>query len=446
MSWLRKSKGDTAPLYRNIERAAHAPILSDRQLILRSRDRITYVSLPSRSQIAVLILLVAGVGWLGHTSYAYLAHHEIVSAKDAVIDARKQANLKLRQDLNAARRQFAEVTDSLEKNHKGLVSLIGQNRTLEGNIRKFRSELSRIESERNIAESGRIELTQRLAAMEAQLHRSQARNQRLSADLEGTGAQLADALSDRSKATRRGVALSERASSLQSRLALLRDSQAGLLDRLSGTAQSEVVRLEGILKSTGMNVGRFLKKQGIGKTAQGGPFEAAKKLGKGEARDGTDVAMVDANGLLDRLEGLQGIVRSLPLMAPLDYYYISSKYGRRKDPVNGKIAMHRGLDFGAKHQATVFSTAPGVVKFAGWKGHFGRLVEIDHGNGVVTRYGHLKRIYVKRGQEIGHRTKVGKMGSSGRSTGTHLHYEIHINGASVDPFKFLKAGQNVFKG
>lgn len=446
MPWLRQSKGDKASLLRRIARVAHEPRLSDRQLILRSRNGIRVVPLPRASQIAVLFILIAGAGWLGHTSYAYLAHHEIVSAKDAAIAARQQANLKLRQDLIAARRQFAEVTDSLEKNHKGLVSLIGQNRTLEGDIRKFKNELSRIESERNVAENGRIELTQRLAAMEAQLHRAQARNQRLSADLENTGAQLADALSDRSKATERGIALSERATSLQGRLAMLRESQAGLLDRLSGTAQSEVDRLEGVLKATGMNVEKFLARLELGRTAQGGPFEPAKTSANGDSSGEIDVAITDASGLLDRLEGLQSVVRSLPLMAPLDYYYISSKYGRRKDPVNGKTAMHRGLDFGAKHQATVFSTAPGVVKYAGWKGHFGRLVEIDHGNGVITRYGHLRRIYVKRGQKISHRTKVGKMGSSGRSTGTHLHYEIHINGRTVDPLKFLKAGQNVFKG
>ena len=84
--------------------------------------------------------------------------------------------------------------------------------------------------------------------------------------------------------------------------------------------------------------------------------------------------------------------------------------------------------------------------YAGWKGRFGRFVEIDHGNGVVTRYGHLRRIYVKRGQEITYRTKIGQMGNSGRSTGTHLHYEIHVNKRSVDPLKFMKAGKNVFKG
>ncbi|CAN0474957.1 unnamed protein product [Discosporangium mesarthrocarpum] len=150
--------------------------------------------------------------------------------------------------------------------------------------------------------------------------------------------------------------------------------------------------------------------------------------------------------MIDHLEGLQRIVRSLPLAPPLDYYYVSSRYGVRTDPIKKTKAMHRGVDFGAKHRATVFSSAPGKVKYAGWKGRFGRFVEIDHGNGIVTRYGHLRRIYVKRGQTITYRTKIGQMGNSGRSTGTHLHYEIHVNKRSVDPLKFMKAGKNVFKG
>ena len=136
----------------------------------------------------------------------------------------------------------------------------------------------------------------------------------------------------------------------------------------------------------------------------------------------------------------------VPLAPPLDYYYVSSNYGLRQDPINGSKAMHRGVDFGAKNRAIVFSTAPGKVIYAGWKGRFGRFVAIDHGNGVVTRYGHLRRIYVKRGQNLGYRGKIGQIGSSGRSTGTHLHYEIQVNKRSVDPLKFMKAGKDVFKG
>ena len=92
------------------------------------------------------------------------------------------------------------------------------------------------------------------------------------------------------------------------------------------------------------------------------------------------------------------------------------------------------------------ATAPGKVVFAGWKGYYGRIIEIDHGHGIRTRYGHLKKILVKVGQEVSNREKIALVGSSGRSTGPHVHYEIQFNRKPHDPMNFLKAGQNVFKG
>ena len=250
----------------------------------------------------------------------------------------------------------------------------------------------------------------------------------------------------KSDASRTGATLNSRVSELQKRLIDANEAQTALLDRIGDTTQSEAKRLKGIIVSAGLNVKTLLRAQGVSAFAQGGPFEAVPKNGVATDDEKLDIALTNVNGMLDHVGGLQRIVRNLPLAPPLDYYYVSSKYGHRADPLNGTTAMHRGVDFGAKHRATVYSTAPGKVIYAGWKGRFGRFIEIDHGNGVVTRYGHLRRIYVKRGQEIGFRTKIGQMGSSGRSTGTHLHYEIHVNNRSVDPLKIMKAGQNVFKG
>jgi murein DD-endopeptidase MepM/ murein hydrolase activator NlpD len=94
----------------------------------------------------------------------------------------------------------------------------------------------------------------------------------------------------------------------------------------------------------------------------------------------------------------------------------------------------------------VWSTAPGTVTFVGRRGPYGRLVEIDHGYGLVTRYGHLRKILVKKGESVGFRHKIGIMGSTGRSTGRHVHYEVLFEGKPQDPAKFMKAGKYVFKG
>jgi len=103
------------------------------------------------------------------------------------------------------------------------------------------------------------------------------------------------------------------------------------------------------------------------------------------------------------------------------------------------------MDFGGPIRTSVYSTAPGKVVFAGWRGYYGRMVEIDHGNGVRTRYAHLKRILVKAGDVLPNRHKIGLLGSSGRSTGPHVHYEVRVKGKPLNPAKFLTAGRHVFK-
>ena len=108
--------------------------------------------------------------------------------------------------------------------------------------------------------------------------------------------------------------------------------------------------------------------------------------------------------------------------------------------------MHYGVDLAGVKRTPVLTTAPGVVAFVGLNGRFGKLVEVDHGMGIRTRYGHLHKILVKKGQRVGHREKIGLLGNTGRSTGPHIHYEILVNGVPVDPLKFIKAGKHVFKG
>jgi murein DD-endopeptidase MepM/ murein hydrolase activator NlpD len=144
---------------------------------------------------------------------------------------------------------------------------------------------------------------------------------------------------------------------------------------------------------------------------------------------------------LVRLTALQKVTSSLPLASPLDQFHITSTYGKRQDPFTKAWAFHGGLDLGAPAGSQVLATAPGIIAVAGPSGPYGNMVEIDHGMGVITRYGHLKSVAVAVGDEVGFRQKVGVIGSSGRSTSRHLHYEIRVDGAPHDPGRFLDAGR-----
>ena len=188
-----------------------------------------------------------------------------------------------------------------------------------------------------------------------------------------------------------------------------------------------------LLSSVGVDLDQLAARFGATRPGQGGPFIAMKGL-KANAAAGGGAALPD---------GMKRLLKALPLSAPLAHYQLESRFGVRHDPFNHRSSMHTGLDLSAPFKSPVYNTAPGTVIFAGAKGEFGRVVDIDHGSGIVTRYAHLHRITVVKGQHLTGREQIGLLGSSGRSTGPHVHYEVQVNGVPQDPEKFLRAGSIV---
>ncbi|HTV68353.1 MAG TPA: peptidoglycan DD-metalloendopeptidase family protein [Rhizobiaceae bacterium] len=158
-----------------------------------------------------------------------------------------------------------------------------------------------------------------------------------------------------------------------------------------------------------------------------------------------DSKVKELDDALDHLEALKKEAVSFPLANPAPGRTVSSRFGTRKDPLIGGLAHHSGMDFRAPMGSSIRATAAGKVVKAGWNGGYGRMVEIDHGNGFSTRFAHMSKITVKEGDRVAAGDEVGKVGSSGRSTGPHLHYEIRKDGDAVDPIRFLKAGSRVGK-
>ena len=155
--------------------------------------------------------------------------------------------------------------------------------------------------------------------------------------------------------------------------------------------------------------------------------------------------LASLRALSDRLERVQRLEVCVPFSAPVDYYNLSSPFGRRKDPFDGSPDWHQGIDLAAWPGTKVRATAAGKVAFAGQRSGYGNTVLIDHGCGLQTLYGHLESASVVKGQTINFRDEIGVVGSSGRSTGPHLHYEIRNGDEHLDPQKFIEAGRYVFK-
>ena len=149
-----------------------------------------------------------------------------------------------------------------------------------------------------------------------------------------------------------------------------------------------------------------------------------------------------ASDLFD-LRDLTDETNRLPLAHPVDIMVQSSGFGLRRDPINALVHFHAGLDFPGPVMSTIRATAPGVVVFTGPRGGYGETIEVDHGGGFWTRYAHLIQIGVAVGQRVARGDRIGGMGSTGHSTGNHLHYEVWQNGRAQDPTRFLRAGEFV---
>lgn len=166
-------------------------------------------------------------------------------------------------------------------------------------------------------------------------------------------------------------------------------------------------------------------------------------------QDGEESSSIvdDANQVylaLARFKAARGAIDAAPIHKPLDgYSRISSGYGNRKDPFTGGRAYHSGIDFSAPRGTLVLSAGYGKVSFVGERSGYGNVVEVTHANGLVSRYGHLSAFLVKEGQVVATGTPIAKVGSTGRSTGPHLHFEVRRKDSAVDPSPYLAAGREL---
>ncbi|MEO1169525.1 MAG: M23 family metallopeptidase [Pseudomonadota bacterium] len=186
-----------------------------------------------------------------------------------------------------------------------------------------------------------------------------------------------------------------------------------------------------------------LDPRAMSRQAQGGPLRPIRTAIT--MAGGIDSEIADLEIALNRLAVMELSLRAIPSAQPTAYGSMTSPFGLRRDPFTGGRAMHNGIDFRGSHGQGILATGPGRINFAGWKGGYGRTIEIDHGAGVITRYAHLSAINVRVGEEVDRGDRIGRMGSTGRSTATHLHYEVRINGRAVNPRPLLEADRDVLE-
>ena len=226
----------------------------------------------------------------------------------------------------------------------------------------------------------------------------------------------------------------------------LESDQEQTLSQLEDQVEQRTEQERGVLRLTGIPTSA-LTGPGSETEAAGGPlvpqdFVAYLRESGLNPAFANRVAQVAAR--ISESRRLNDIVASTPLAGPVAVdYRETSGFGQRVDPFTGRAAYHSGLDMAAFERAPVVATSPGTVVFAGTRNGYGFTVEIDHGHGFKTRYAHLRDIQVQPGEHVAIGQRIGSMGSTGRSTATHLHYEVWFRGRAVDPVNFLRAGRHV---
>lgn len=209
---------------------------------------------------------------------------------------------------------------------------------------------------------------------------------------------------------------------------------------LKSIEREQIEKMQGLAidaYETASEIGEIIEAVGLPLPAEvdsavGGPFVRPIDPKAFEA------TLDDLDQALSHLDTMRRHARKLPVGIPAPGAEITSRYGNRRDPFLGRMAFHGGIDFRVSTGTPINSAGSGIVVHAGRNGGYGKMVEIDHGGGLTTRYAHLSRILVSKGDSVALGERIGKAGSTGRSTGPHLHYEVRRNGNAIDPMRFLK--------
>ncbi len=378
---------------------------------------VRYISLSPSTQ-AVLALGAVGVaGWCAYASVNVLMSGQIMSAQDAEV-TRLEAKYKrwlaesrareaeAQSQLEERTQAFVRATDEFERRHESLKLLVD-----------FAGESSVTASASPVKRDGARLL------MHASIEEAEPRQSR---DWDSPAYRVQTV-------------------GFKARVDKLKAEQRAFLASAEDAAVERAEEVRGVLRMTGVGFTRLVGDDPD--SAMGGPLvplDLTGVLGEGEVDPAFARRVQQVAARLAESRRLEEISRSTPLAPPVGVAYReTSGVGPRIDPFTGRPAYHAGLDLAAFEKAPVVATAPGTIAYAGVRQGYGYVVEIDHGHGFKTRYAHLKDFQVARGERVAIGQRIGSMGSTGRSTGTHLHYEVWFRGKVYDPISFLRAGQYV---
>lgn len=381
-------------------------LFSEKEIIFRSAGKAMVLKISSKLQLCSLVVVCALAVWSFYAYYVYNKSGLIISNKDQELVETRDAYVELMSDFVAIQKNIDEVLVQM-KNNKDIDRYKLKAMVVEDKIKQ-------ITAEKDWADDKKI--SDKATLNEVSLQR----------DL---------AIAERDE-------LKSQLKELEKAVQTIKKAEMEVFNKVEAIALKEINKI----KSAFSKANSSLKQQGLyfnplanskKRDAKGGTFEPA-------SIDLKDAAIIkQINNIykaVDDLEYYREVANSVPLGKPVWSYWVSSKFGFRSDPFNKRRAGHKGIDLASRTGNKIKAPAKGkVIKARISNKGYGNLVEVDHGNGFVTKYAHLHKIYVKKGDYLNVDDAIGEVGSTGRSTGPHLHYEILYQNRPVDPMPFMQA-------
>ena len=341
-------------------------------------------------------------------------------------------------EARAAQERFNSALEQISVMQSELLSSETRRRELETGIEVIQTTLRRTMTERQDA---RDEAQQLASALDTQgvAPGDAAATTSDDSTLDFLAAALADTATERDKITENAQNALLQADEMAAQIKYLEDRNEQIFRQLEEAMTISVEPLDKMFRAAGLNTDSLLDEVRRGYSGQGGPLMPLSFSTRGEDPSADALRANRILNQMDRLNLYRIAAQKAPFAVPLKgSFRYTSGFGMRWG------RMHKGTDFAAPHGTPIYATADGVVIHAGWQSGYGRMVKIKHEFGIETRYAHNSKLFVKKGQRVSRGQKIAAMGNTGRSTGTHLHYEVRVGGKAVNPMIYIKAAKDVF--
>ena len=430
-----------------------ARLLPEKTVTVRSADHVRCLRLGGGAQLAAVSAIALASMW-GMTAtglVAVQAWHEMETGSavstlsdtyEARIAALETEKAALAAQLRETESRSAAALEALSARHDSVSSTLASEKALSASVEALRLRVATLAAERDALLGTTAASSARIAELERKLAMAEADRRDLHEALERVAVML-DATTDARDGALAEAELAEGAlDKLEAGVEHQRDLQSRLLAQIEAAAARSIGPLEKLFDSVGIDVDRMLDGMRGSDAGAGGPFlPPPDTLAAMPEAEGERVATVLSQ--LERVALLQEAARKLPFGRPVSGLRQTSGFGTRRDPINGRRSLHNGIDFAGPRGTPIHAPADGTVVMASTQRGYGRVVKIRHANGFETFYAHLNRATVRVGQTVRRGQKIAELGNTGRSTGPHLHYEVHYNGRPVNPSKFIEAARHV---